>query len=166
MDYNKLQVIDFLIKGNTIKLTLGCPDKNGDWTNHDWSAEWTSYRPEASTSYYGDDWDDCPYEHNAGPVYEWFEKGEPLIIHFPFDYCVFEPCDGEQYNSRWCKNDMIDRKVPCLVIVPTTVFAEEKGWHYGEFSYWMANNQTIKIYFGDTVETVMNNLKGHILAVE
>ena len=49
MDYNKLQVIDFLIKGNTIKLILGCPDKNGDWTNHDWSAEWTSYRPEAST---------------------------------------------------------------------------------------------------------------------
>lgn len=165
MDYNKLQVIDFDVKGNAIKLTLGCPDESGDWTNHDWSADWTSYKPEASASYYGDDWNDRPYEHNAGPVYEWFEKGKPLIIHFPYDYCVAEPCDGES-NSRWCKDDMVARKVPCLVIVPADVTAEDKDWLYGGFSHWVANDRTIKIYFGDTVETVLNKLEGHILARE
>lgn len=166
MDYNKLQVIDFDIKGSAIKLALGCPDENGDWTNHDWSAEWTSYRPEPSTSYYGDDWDDHPYEHNAGEVYEWFEKGSPLIIHFPYNYYVLEPCDGEGLNSGWCKDDMVARKVPCLVIVPDAVFNEDRVCYYDNFSYWVTHDRAIKIYFGDTVETVLSKLEGHILAKE
>lgn len=165
MDYNKLQVIDFDTKGSAIKLLLGCPDENGDWTNHEWKAEWTDYKPDASTSYYGDDWNDRPYEHNAGSVYEWFEKGDPLIIHFPYNYRVIEPCDGED-NSQWCKDDMVARRVPCLVIIPADIIDKDKDWYSDGFSYWVGRDGVIKIYFGDTVETVMNNLKGHILAIE
>ena len=44
------KIIDFERKGNIVRFYLG--DVNN------------------SNGYYGDDWDDVPYEHNAGKVYE------------------------------------------------------------------------------------------------
>jgi hypothetical protein len=80
------QIIDVEIKGNAIRLYVG---ENGK--------QW------------GDDWNDAPYEHNAGTVYaEYVERTVDIAI--PFDLYVIEPSDG-QLNSSWCKEDMIHRKV-------------------------------------------------------
>ena len=80
------QIIDVEIKGNAIRLYVG---ENGK--------QW------------GDDWNDAPYEHNAGTVYaECVERTVDIAI--PFDLYVIEPSDG-QLNSSWCKEDMIHRKV-------------------------------------------------------
>ena len=97
--------------------------------------------------YWGDDWNDSPYEHNAGQVYEEFIKGYKDIA-FDFDDLVLEPCDGE-YNSPWCKDDMRNRKVPCILVVPK--LAVEHSWNT-DFKYWVGDDCVKKYYFGDELE--------------
>ena len=89
-----MKIIDFARRGNVVRFFLGKNELKEWW---------------------GDDWDDTPYEHNAGPVYDRFVSGH-VDIAFPFDYLVLEPCDGE-FNSPYCKEDMINRIVPCLIAV-------------------------------------------------
>lgn len=80
-----MKIIDIERKGNVLRLYLGDDDLN---------------------NWYGDDWDDVPYEHNADPVYDKFVKNT-IDIAFPFDYSIHEPKDDWHYNgnSPFCKDD-------------------------------------------------------------
>jgi hypothetical protein len=50
---------------------------------------------------WGDDWNDAPYEHNAGNPYPWREKLPPYEVDFVFfDGDLNPPCYG-QHNSPW-----------------------------------------------------------------
>ena len=53
-----MKIIDFDIKGNVIKFYLG---------------------QDNDMNYHGDDWDDVPYEHNAGEVYSEFVEGYAYV---------------------------------------------------------------------------------------
>jgi hypothetical protein len=115
-----MQVIDFKRKGNVVRFYLGEKTPGWGWTRSDYTRNGTTpdwLKP--SDRYYGDDWDDRPYEHNAGQVYEEFIKGYKDIA-FDFDDFVLEPCCGT-HNSRWCKDDMVTRRVPCIIVVPKEV---------------------------------------------
>jgi len=104
----KNEVIDFERKGNLVRLYLG---KNGK--------QW------------GDDWDDVPYEHNAGKVYDEFIKGYCDIV-IDFDYEVEEPhLFLDLINSPYNKKDMIDKKIFALTI---TKIGENAGTaiHFGD----------------------------------
>lgn len=121
-----MNIIDFDTKGNAIRFYLG---ENGK--------QW------------GDDWNDAPYEHNAGRVYEEFNKGHfDLLV--PYKFTVWQPSDGHA-NSEYSKEDMIKRKVPCIVI------CEDMGdiW---SFEKALAVDGAFKIYFGDTEEQVRKML--------
>ena len=83
---NELELIDFEKKGNVIRLYLG---KNGNQ--------------------YGDDWNDIPYEHNAGVVHDRFVNAYADIV-IPFDYKTVEPFD-DYINSPYSKDDMVSRKI-------------------------------------------------------
>jgi len=107
----KNEIIDFERKGNLIRLYLG---KNGK--------QW------------GDDWDDVPYEHNAGRVYEEFIKGSCDIV-VVFDYDIEEPADMFR-NSPYNKKDMVERKTYAFAIVKEYVTKAQ-------------------IYFGDTLESIL-----------
>lgn len=130
------KIIDFKRKGNQVKFILG--DKNlKDW--------------------YGDDWDDKPYEHNAGQVYEEFIKGERILT---FDYydAVLKPCSG-MYNSPYSKDDMKYRRIPCIVVVDKSLLKEyvEYWGNTDDIAFTeyasAANNDLIKkFYFGDIIE--------------
>ena len=96
-----MKIIDFEKKGNLVRFYLGYDNCNDYW---------------------GDDWNDAPYEHNAGQVYAEFIKGYKDIA-FNFDDLVLEPCCGT-YNSSWCKYDMVARKVPCIIVVPKEVYKD------------------------------------------
>ena len=102
-------------------------------------------------NYWGDDWDDAPYEHNAGSVSDEFVIGV-RDLYFPFDSLVLEPCSGA-YNSSYSKEDMKKRRVPCIIVVPKEVYEGE--WYRFEFEYWLGTDGIQKFYFGDqmTVET-------------
>lgn len=90
----KGKIIDWERKGNIVRFYLG-KDKLERW--------------------WGDDWNDEPYEHNAGRVYEEFISGHKDIV-IDFDDIVYEPSDFSM-NSEYCKDDFRDRKVPFLIII-------------------------------------------------
>lgn len=112
------QVIDVETKGNVIRFYIG---ENGK--------QW------------GDDWNDAPYEHNAGVVYDQYvERTQDVAI--PFDLYVSEPAAGK-LNSEWSKQDMIERKVECLLI-------ESADW---------GGTELLKVYFGDEFNEVADKLQ-------
>lgn len=122
-----MKIIDFAKKGNVVRFYLG----------EDSLKEW-----------WGDDWNDRPYEHNAGSVYSEYVSAKKDIA-FPFDDLVLEPCDGE-VNSPYSKDDMIERHVPCIIVVPAKV-AEEEYW-MEDFKYWVGDDRIKKYYFGDRMD--------------
>ena len=124
-----MKIIDFETHDNVVRFYLGEDDLQ-DW--------------------YGDDWDDAPYEHNAGTVYEEFVT-EKVDIAFNFDCGVLAPQDDwrNNGNSDWCKNDMKERKVPCLIIVPQKLYDFDTC-----FSHYVGMDDVHRIYFGDNIETV------------
>ena len=72
-----MKIIDFEKKGNVVRFYLGEQTENWGWTNPEYK-DYTGKTPtwlKPSDRYYGDDWDDKPYEHNAGTVYGEFIKG-------------------------------------------------------------------------------------------
>ena len=122
----EMQIIDFIRKGNVVRFLLG--DANGD--------------------YWGDDWDDAPYDCNAGEVYDRYVKGHRDII-FPFDDLVLEPCDGE-YGDTWVtKEDMKARHVPCIIVVPKALYEDT---YKDAFRDWVGADGIQKFFFGDTME--------------
>ena len=126
VNMGELKVIDFERKGNVVRLYLG-----------------------VDTDYWGDDWDDVPYEHNAGTVYNEYVRGY-VDVAFPFNMLVREPSDDWTGNSRWSKDDMKKRKVPCIVVTD-----DNDSWD-DRFSTAMADESSRKIYFGDKAENLMS----------
>lgn len=122
-----MKIIDFERKGNVIRFYLGADELE---------------------SWHGDDWDDIPYEHNAGRVYNEFIAGYHDMM-VPFDSTALEPSDG-QLNSHWCKLDMAARAVPCIIIVPNKL---EKQYYYSDdFNDYVGAADVKRIYFGDKLE--------------
>ena len=136
-----MKIIDFARRGNVVRFFLGKNELKEWW---------------------GDDWDDTPYEHNAGPVYDRFVSGH-VDIAFPFDYLVLEPCDGE-FNSPYCKEDMINRIVPCLIAVPKDVVGD--SWYWESFEHWLGADGIIKYYFGDRIDTMKDTEDGMLMEWE
>lgn len=119
------KIIDFEKHGNQIKFLLGNLDCN---------------------DYHGDDWNDYPYEHNAGSVYDEYITGE-WIVSFPFNWVIQEPCEG-YLNSPYCKLDMRDKSVPCIA------YLEDCDEYFENFGELVLRKNCHKIYFNDTKETI------------
>lgn len=66
---------------------------------------------------WGDDWNDAPYEHNAGEPCEWHSnKGEPyaiLILPFYAPY-LMTPSEYGGYNSPYCVQSINNGITPWL----------------------------------------------------
>lgn len=120
-----MKIIDFGRKGNVVRFFLGNDD---------------------CEDYWGDDWNDAPYEHNAGEVYPEYVKGYRDVA-FPYDTLVLEPCDG-QVNSRWNKEDMKKRRVPCIVTSPI----DPDDYYFEDFDTVIGDDKATKYYFGDKME--------------
>jgi hypothetical protein len=123
-----MKIIDFDTKGNVVRFYLGQDDLEKWW---------------------GDDWNDCPYEHNAGTVYDRYVSGYKDIA-FGFDDVVFEPCVGE-LNSPYTKEDMIKRKVPCICVLKKEHQDKLTDYYYS-FKEIVGNVNAVKYYFGDKME--------------
>jgi len=111
------ELIDFEKKGNVIRLYIG---KNG--------GQW------------GDDWNDKPYEHNAGRVYDEFIEGYCDIV-VDFDYEAEEPADN-YINSPFSKEMMRDRKTYALFF---SIEDDEKK----------ENSPSGCILFGDKIDDIL-----------
>lgn len=67
----------------------------------------------------GDDWNDAPYEHNAGTPYEWQEymKTKPYKIYalgFRAGYDTPEQLSCGGNSSRYCVDEINNRHIPWL----------------------------------------------------
>lgn len=127
-----MKIIDIKTKGNVFRIYLG----------------------EDDCEPYGDDWDDTPYEYNAGTVYDEFVKG---YIDYALDlnHVVLEPKDCYNGNSRYCKNDMIEQKVAALAVVELK--NKEYSWMFDSFDEVSTNKRTHLVYLNDTFDK--NNFK-------
>ena len=121
-----MKIIDFERKGNVVRFYLGADD---------------------CFDYWGDDWNDAPYDCNAGTVYRDFVIGHKDMC-FPFDDLVLEPCSG--WQSPWyTKEDMKKRKVPCIIVVPKKI--HENGWD-DSFSKFVGADGIQRFYFEDHMD--------------
>lgn len=116
----------------------------------------TSNRYESA---YGDDWDDTPYEHNAGIVYGKYVDYE-LVIRIAYETAFLFPCDGAD-NSMWRREDMRDGTVPLFVMLDeetNAVYA--KDWRFDDFPYAFAIGlrDAHRFYFGDALGDVLDVL--------
>lgn len=118
-----MKIIDFEKKGHLVRFYLGDDDCN---------------------DYHGDDFNDVPYDCNAGQVYEEYVKAVQDIV-FPFDCLVLEPADSFSMGGcGYSKDDMIKRRVPCIIVVPEEV----QGWT-SDFNYYVGSDGIVKFYFED-----------------
>ena len=119
------KIIDFETKGNVIRFYLGADECNDYW---------------------GDDWDDRPYEHNAGEVYERFVVGY-ADVYVDMNLTVYIPERDWHYNgcSPFCKEDFKNRKAPCVII------ADSEDWG-SCYSNELGNSTAAKFYFEDKME--------------
>lgn len=67
--------------------------------------QWAYFTTRPLADQWGDDWDDAPYEHNAGAPYEWHERLDAdrerwTITRVAFEGPFDRPCDGH-LNSQW-----------------------------------------------------------------
>ena len=121
------KILDFECFGNIVKLYLG----------------------ETVNGIYGDDWNDIPYEHNAGTVYDKFYTDTVEIV-FPLSTQVYEPCFGYD-NSPYCKKDFLFRKVPFLLFGQL-----EESWRYHDFDELLEKVLTLhKLYIGDDWDEIL-----------
>lgn len=121
-----MKILDWEKKGNVVRLYLG-DDAEKDW--------------------WGDDWDDKPYECNAGTVYMRFVK-EYVDIAFSFNWIVQEPAEDWHYNSNspYCKEDFKNRYAPIFV----AYCSEEDSWSKPEtYSEIVPMENCVKVYVGD-----------------
>lgn len=127
MAVGALKILDAEIVGNVARFYLGDVDLDAWW---------------------GDDWDDVPYEHNAGSVYFEFVKAV-CDVAWDLDHVVVEPCDGT-INSPWCKDDMRARHVPVFAVL--SVGADR--WMYeGMYGKVVGSDAATRVYMGDVVDT-------------
>lgn len=118
-----MKIIDFEKKGNVVRFYLGADD---------------------CSDYWGDDWNDAPYDCNAGTVYDRYVAGYKDMF-FPFDDLVLEPCSGWQ-NPWYTKEDMKKRKIPCIIVVPKEI--HEDSWD-DSFSKFVGADGIQRFYFED-----------------
>ena len=131
--YEKLEVIDFESRGNVIRFYLG---KNGEQ--------------------FGDDWDDAPYEDNAGTVYDEFIEGA-VDIAFDLSMNVFVP-SGSYYSAGYRKDYMVKRRYPCVSIV-------ERSWECWDYEDAAKSSGSWNIYFGDVLKrSTIEKYHGPVLA--
>ena len=120
-----MKIIDFEVNGNAIRFYLGADN---------------------CFDYLGDDWDDTPYEHNAGFAYERYCIGF-ADFYVDLDLDVFTPETDWHYKfgSPFCKNDFKKRKAPCVVI------PYEYSWD-NCYSHCALSDDALRFYFEDKME--------------
>lgn len=81
---------------------------------------WAYFTTCALDQQWGDDWDDAPYEHNAGEPYEWapYREMPPYeIFRIAYEGDFATPADGH-LNSSWSVQSINEKKIAWLRPTP------------------------------------------------
>ena len=105
------------------KLCYVDPNRPKAWFTSNWRHQW------------GDDWDDAPYEHNAGtPYHSYYEDNKEIPIslkelYFDLPYDYETPCSNI-INSKYSVEDINNHRVPWITYDKHYIFA---GTSYSNF---------------------------------
>lgn len=136
MGMKNLVICDWQTKGNVVRLWCCDQDKYDD--------------------IWGDDWNDQPYEHNAGRVYdEYVDK--VIDIYFDFDIVILEAEDDWSFggNSPFSKQDFKEGKAPVFIAYWPH---ENDYWEGNEYHLLMGaknTNRIFKFYMGDMIKPIL-----------
>lgn len=122
-----MKIIDCDVKGNVVRLHLG-DDDLADWG--------------------GDDWNDRPYDCNAGPVEDRYVSAV-MDVAVPWRFGVLEPKD-ERVNCEFSRDDMKARRVPMLLVA----HPDDWGWT----PTWVeaiGDERTTRVYMGDKPDVLL-----------
>lgn len=133
IDRKDLVLIDFEKKCNQLRLFFGDDEK--PW---------------------GDDWDDAPYQHNAGRVYEKFIK-DTAVLSFYYDDIVMEPAD-DFYFQEVTKEAMLDKKIAAFIALPVKHREPDSYWKSYSYPDLINNRNAIPFFFGMTIKEIENIL--------
>lgn len=109
---------------------------------------------------WGDDWNDSPYEHNAGQVYdEYIDK--VIDIYFDFDVVILEAENDWSFsgNSPFSKQDFKEGKAPIFIAYWPQ---KDDYWDDSEYHLLMGaknTNRILKFYMGDMIKSILANNK-------
>ena len=103
--------------------------------------------------YWGDDWNDRPYEHNAGIIYDEYVAGF-VDIAVDLDSMLIEAAGDLSYmgNSEFCKEDFKANKAPFALIVPR----DEYGFLPDFRKALLQNEYVWKFSYNDDYDTILS----------
>ena len=140
MDMKNLVICDWQTKGNVVRLY--CCDQD----NYD--------------DIWGDDWNDQPYEHNAGQVYDEYVN-KVIDIYFDFDVVILEADEDWTYggNSPFSKQDFKEGKAPIFIAYWPQ---KDDYWEGNEYHLLIGaknTNRILKFYMGDMIKPILTGNK-------
>lgn len=124
---SSIRIIDFRRVGNVVRFYFG----------------------DVTADYWGDDWDDAPYDCNAGTVYDEFITGS-VDAAWPLSCEVLEPASLSYNNCPYTKDDMRHKVTPCIIVDDVD-------------AYGQGNGNRSPIFFGDGIDRI-TSCGGTILA--
>lgn len=130
-----MKIIDWESKGNLVRFYLA-KDEIEEW--------------------WGDDWDDAPYEHNAGTVYnEYVDR--VVDVAFRWNTHIYEAGLDWRYNgnSPFSKEDFQNRKAPMLVLA----IGDDYSYWANDYSQLIGseeNENIVKLYMGDSADRLQD----------
>ncbi len=137
-------ICDWETKGNVVRLYL-CREE-------DFENAW------------GDDWDDAPYEHNAGRVYdEYIHRIVDLYFNWGVDILEAEKDWNYGGNSPYSKEDFKNRIAP--IFVAYYLDEDEYSWnnYYSRVIGSDNSNKILKFYMGDDFRFIIAGMNKKII---
>lgn len=136
MGMKNLVICDWQTKGNVVRLWCCDQDKYND--------------------IWGDDWNDHPYEHNAGQVYNKYVD-KVIDIYFDFDIVILEAENDYSYSgcSPFSKQDFKEGKAPIFIAYWPQ---ENDYWEGNEYHLLIGgknNDRILKFYMGDMIKPIL-----------
>ena len=131
-----MKLIDYELFGNVVRFYVGAEDLT-DW--------------------YGDDWDDRPFEDNAGSVYDEYVTGY-IDVAWNGDFVVSEPA-----GLYFSKDDMKARKIPMVAVAP--ILPDTYRWEY-DYKTVVSSPNVARFYMGDNnvfTKQLVQNTGGAVL---
>lgn len=101
----------------------------------------------------GDDWDDTPYEHNAGPIYSEFVNCYMDVL-VPFHWRITDFAQELEYyeNSKYCKNDFKHGDIPLFWCI-------DAHYERDNVSFFMGESKQVVMKKLDEIGTTLQIIK-------
>ena len=108
---------------------------------------------------WGDDWDDIPYEYNAGLVYDKYIS-YTIDLYFDWDIVILEAKNDWIYNgnSPFSKSDFKENKAPIFIAYWPQENDYWDGSEYHKVIGCKNSNRILKFYMGDNIHVIIAGL--------